>query len=207
MSRTTIIILVIGLVFLIGVGVAMYRLNDAGKREVVNQYRGSQFSITYPLELELEEYANGSLSIGSTTTEGFRPAVELTIATPVGDAVSADFETFLLAQMKLLCNATESGESVSCNDVERSRAFSTKNGENTTEYYLTLISRPVAGGEVVTKSFGPIYTYVLPPREEDAASAYAALIVYTPLASVLAGNADQALLTRINDSVTIGGGR
>ena len=82
MSRTTILVLAVIVLFLVGVGLALYHLNDAGEREVVNQYRGAAFSFTYPLGLEIEENSNGAIAIGSTTASGFDSAVNLTIVTP-----------------------------------------------------------------------------------------------------------------------------
>lgn len=205
MSKTTILITVLAILFLIAVAVALQHLGTAGKREVVNRYNGSEFSFTYPLGLELEEYGNGSIAIGSTTQNGFSSAVDLTVVQPSGDTVPADFMAFIREQVLNLCAADGPGERISCSTVESEAKVETPGGENPIAYYVTLV-REVAGQEPETKTFGPIYAYIVTTDDEgeDVAPKFSALLVHNPLPAVVAGTEDTTLLTRINDSVTRG---
>ena len=105
-------------------------------------------------------------------------------------------------QILALCAAEGPSERVSCGSVERVERVMTKSGEQAQAYYLTL-TRERVGSESETMTVGPFYAYVLSLPEGDGAS-YALLVVHNPLPAMLAGTPDTALLTRINDSVTIG---
>ncbi|HYF28771.1 MAG TPA: hypothetical protein VEA36_00185 [Candidatus Paceibacterota bacterium] len=206
MNRSKLLLGGLVLLFLIGVAVALSQLGDAGNREVVNQYRSAVFGITYPLGLEIEEYPNGSLSIGAPATGGFDSAVDLTVVTPADGTTLEDFDTYLRAQVQGLCAADAPSEQVSCATIERERTVRNAKGETAKEYQLTL-TRTRAGQEPQTLSFGPIYAYVLPPIDEDAPNRYSALLVHAPVPDVLNGNPDLELLGRINDSLTVGHSR
>lgn len=206
MSKTTILITVLAIVFLVAVAVALQHLGTAGTREVVNRYHGSEFSFTYPLELELEEYTNDSFSIGSTTQNGFSSAIDLTLVTPEGDTIPSDFAAYMREQVLALCTTEEPTVRVSCSAIESEANAKNAMDESVTVYTLTLV-RERAGEEAQTYTFGPIYGYIVGPHEEDGRSVYSALFVHTPLSVVLAGATDAALLTRINDSIVRGSSR
>ena len=198
MSRTYILVAVAALLFLIAVVVALYQLGDAGSQEVVNRYRGSQFSFTYPLGLDIEEYPNGSLAIGSTTPTGFASAVDLALLTPASadpdDEITASFDEQIMA----LCAETTPSGRVFCDTVVSADTVKLKEGE-AQAYYLSL-TRERAGMQPETTTIGPLYAFVLPAPEGNPADSYRLLVVHTPPAGV----PDAALLTRIADSITTG---
>jgi len=196
MSRTTILVIVAAILFLIAVAVALNHLGDEGKREVVNQYRGSMFSFTYPLGLDIEEYPNGSLALGSTTAAGFDSAVQLTVVNPTGDT-PADFTAFMFDQARALCTQ----EQVTC-EVVSNNAYETVEGEDGRVFTFTA-TRTQAGAAPQSVTFGPVYAYIL-NREEGDKTVFSTLLVHTPVSAVFSQTADVTLLNRVNDSVSIG---
>lgn len=201
MSRTTALFILLAVIFLGGVALALYHLSDVREREVVNQYRGSAFSFTYPLGLEIEEYSDGVISIGSTTSEGFRSSVNLTVFTP-GEVESDQGGGEMLPFLSALCVSDNPSEKVYCEEESRSVATNAA-GVRSEVYHLTLV-RERAGAEPERVPFGPVYLYITPKLDESAESSYAVLVVSNPVSAVLAGAADTALLTRINDAVVVG---
>ena len=202
MSRTSILILGIAALFLIGVAFSLYHLRDAGKREVVNQYRSEAFSFTYPLGLEIEESSDGTIAIGSTTPGGFDSAVDLTSMTPGEVVAEGEVVSELPPFLSNLCVSTSVTERTYCEREESRQTITTKSGAEAQEYYL-ILTRERVGGEPERITYGPIYLYITPPMDPEAESGYSVLVVSNPLESVLASVADTALLTRIKDSITV----
>ncbi|MES2994685.1 MAG: hypothetical protein V4681_01465 [Patescibacteria group bacterium] len=205
MSRTTILILIaVAVLFLIAAGIAMYRLDADSKREVVNQYRSSMFTLSYPLELELEESSNSTIAIGSTTPLGFDAAVVAHII-PLEFVGDATFDSLVEAELVRLCTADSATERVSCPTIESSSSHETAAGESATEYYLTLARTSIATGETVTERFGPIYVFpVSAAKEEGEGIDISALVLHTPLPAFLERRADGVLLSYITEKLTRG---
>jgi hypothetical protein len=201
MSKTTILVIAVILIFIAAVVYALFHLGEVNKREVVNRYYGSEFSFTYPLGYELEEYDNGSISIGSTTQNGFVSVVDLTIMPLPADV--ANVNEYMREQILTLCAADGPNERISCSAVESEEKIDTINDESATMYYLTL-TREVPGQEPETRSYGPVFVYVIGPDRSGETPIFSALIVHNPLPATLSGAADMTLLTRINDSLKIG---
>ena len=201
MSKTTILVIAVILIFIAAGIYALFHLDEVNKQEVVNRYHGSAFSFTYPLGYELEEYNNGSLSIGSTTQNGFISAVDLTVMPLPADV--ADFNGYMREHILTLCAADGPSERISCSAVASEEKIDTINDESATMYYLTL-TREVIGQEPETRSYGPLFVYVIGPDRSGEAPIFSALVVHNPLPAFLTDTANTALLTRINDSITVG---
>lgn len=204
MSKTTILVTVLALVFIAAVAYALLHLGEVNKREVVNRYYDSEFSFTYPLGYELEESSNEKLSIGSTTQGGFSSVVELTrLPVPVE---TTNFDEYMRAHILEVCASEGAGVQTHCTAVASESKVKTATDENAQVYELTLV-RESAGQEPETFAYGPLYVYLIGPSEDGATKSFEALIVHPSLTSVLTGSADQTLLSRINDSVRRGSER
>lgn len=202
MSKTTILVIAVILIFIAGVVYALFRLGEVNKQEVVNRYYGSEFSFTYPLGYELLEDGNEILSIGSTGQDGFAPIVNLS-RLPL--ATEGDVNETIRNQVVSLCAAEAPLEKVSCT-VASEETVKNVLGENATLFWLTL-TREVPGQEAETLQYGPVYVYAVGPNPSEEASGFSTLIAHTPVSRFLAGTADTALLTRINDSIRVGKAR
>lgn len=204
MSKTTILVTALALIFIAAVAYALFHLGEVNKREVVNRYYGSEFSFTYPLGYELQEDANDRLSVGSTTQSGFVSVIDMTrIAVPAG---TTDYDAYVREQILRVCATDGVAERTHCTAVESEEKIKTATDESAQVYRLTLV-REVPGQEPQTLSFGPLYVYLIGPIESGEGQSFEALIIHPSLTSVLTGAIDETLLTRVNDSVRRGDDR
>lgn len=199
MSKTTILVIAVILIFIAGVVYALFHLGEVNKQEVVNRYYGSEFSFTYPLGYELLEDGNEILSIGSMGQDGFAPLVNLS-RLPL--ATESDVNETIRTQVLTFCATEAQPEKVSCAVASEEKVENVL-GENSTLFWLT-ITREVPGQESETLRYGPVYVYVVGPDSSESVPSFSILIAHNPVSAFLAGAADTALLTRINDSIRVG---
>lgn len=201
LSRNTIILLSILALFLVGAAIALVKLGFIGEREVVTEYRSSQYTYQYPAKYDLEEYRNGSTAVGKASGDGFESTVAVMVVESNDTASTtpyANMEEFLASQARLLCDADGPTESFSCSGVERVTSATNDNGEFYFEFYLTL-NQQVTGGQTSSTTFGPIFAFPLPPSTRDA---YAGVLVYPPLTALAFDEAPGDVARRIAGSLT-----
>ncbi|HEX2792616.1 MAG TPA: hypothetical protein VHO23_02780 [Candidatus Paceibacterota bacterium] len=201
LSRNTIIVLSILVLFLIGAAIALVRLGYLGEREAVTEYRSSEYAFSYPVKYDLKEYRDGSTAIGIGSGDGFDSTVAVSVVESEESAITTPFDTieaFLTSQAKLLCAADGPGESLSCSTVESVTPFTNEQGVFAFELYLTL-DHTVLGGETTSTTFGPVFAFPISPNGDDA---YAGILVYPPLTAFALDEAPGDVARRIAASLT-----
>jgi len=166
-------------------------------------YRNTRFdyTFTYPQEYTLKEFSNRYLTIAREERKGPIDLVAASIVREANESAFPDFETFVRAQMRLLCAADNPTTSMDCPTVREQTLMKNSVGTFVAIYTLDLVSSNQETGAVETKTFGPVYAYNLTKGNIDAP--YTALVLYSPVIRFMEGTHDVTFLKRVAGSVSI----
>lgn len=158
------------------------------------------FSFSYPASLEAHPYTPEIIAVGTSTTNGFDTAVEVRILESAGEGGYENFAEFVFEHGRNLCAADGPTGSIECTRVIERVPFTTDTGVNGDAVSFELVARDFRAGSSATSTFGPVYAFNIAPNVPR--SAFAALLVYQPLASVEAA-AQPALVRAVAASIRI----
>lgn len=170
-------------------------------------YRDSNFSFVYPRVYETKEYAAGTVTVGDTIDDVFRPLVEVIRYESDRDvALPATFDAYIKRQAQVLCGS-DGAESVTCTDVLVA-PYTSAQGLVGQELSLTLNRKNLISGTTTTATFGPVYVFntTRPVENPSDTLRYRAIFVYPSFASVVSATTSPALLTQIIDSLALSNG-
>ena len=163
MSRNTkkLIVGAVALAALAGLGYVIWNAMDTKRsgEDTVYMNNANSYWFAYPNTYDLNEVSPDNVMVGTRTKEGFEPKVEVTVIESEEGRQYSSFETFAIDQARQFCPTDSPDLVLSCTGVESQEAFSAETGLTGTMFYLTLQTRSVATGEVVTTRKGPFYAF------------------------------------------------
>ncbi len=168
-----------------------------------SDFKGGPFSFSYPRTFDVNEYAEGVVSVGHGNSNLFSPLVEVDrYQSDPDEKLPATFDDFMKRQAAALCGADGPKESVTCTQVGTS-AYTSKQGLVGQMLNLTLVKKNLSTGTTTNATYGPMYVFNTTASSTDGdPMRYSAIFVYPSLAAFMAGTSSPALEQQIVDTLS-----
>ena len=165
------------------------------------------YAVTYPIDLQRQEYPNGSIALGRAGTSSFTVLANVRVAASGASSTYSDFESFVIADNRNQCAADGPTGSIRCTKVLDINPYTNAQGLSGLSFSLDRVHDVFATSshKIATTThdvFGPFYVFNIGANNASSAATYTALVVQ-PSPSLAADQLDAALVTHVADSAVI----